>query len=264
MKDGHLNIIASKSPNGYDLKKMTMCLPFSFVIKGNTRDDAIVYIEKYEDCFKFYNIDVQKFIEIHLDTPLVKINNTDPFDFIQNIQIEFNYVHNIHGQFTRNLNSAHKLSINRNPLTKEQLSNIEFIFENNRLIQLDYYLYYSNPELDNNLEFINFYNKEIRKEINTLNEINILDVENKFYKIKNNINNIKDSNEIEWDFSTTNPEGIKCWVDEKNQVNVFKQTTFYFLDEEYDQALEVIDNCTEAFYKNPYPIVGIESNNGVV
>ena len=46
MKDGHLNIIASKSPNGYDLKKMTMCLPFSFVIKGETPEEAKLYIEK--------------------------------------------------------------------------------------------------------------------------------------------------------------------------------------------------------------------------
>ena len=265
MKDGHLNIIASKSPNGYDLKKMTMCLPFSFIIKGETKEEAKIYIQKYEDCLKYFNIDVQKFVERHLDTPLIKINNTDPFDYIQNIQIDFNAIHNVHGQFSRNMNAAHKLSINRNPLTKEQFSNIEFVFknnENNDLITLDYYLYYVNPDLDNNLEFINLYNKEIRKETNTLNEINILDVENKFYKIKNNINNIKDSSDLDWQFSTTDPEGIKCRVDEKNKVNVFKQTTFYFLDKEYDQALEVIDNCTEAFYKNDYPIIGIESNNG--
>ena len=55
MKDGHLNIVASKSPNGYDLKKMTMCLPFSFIIKGDTPEEAKIYIEKYEDCLKFFN-----------------------------------------------------------------------------------------------------------------------------------------------------------------------------------------------------------------
>ena len=69
MKDGHLNISASKSPNGYDLKKMTMCLPFSFVIKGETKEEAKIYIQKYEDCLKYFNIDVQKFVERHLDTP---------------------------------------------------------------------------------------------------------------------------------------------------------------------------------------------------
>ena len=261
MKDDHLNIVASKSPNGYDLKKMSMCLPFSFVIRGETPEDAKVYIEKYEDCFKFFNIQVQKFVENHLDQPLIQINGTDPFDFIQNIQLEFNAIHNKHGQFTRNMNAAHKISINRNPLTKDQFSNIEFQFEKD-LIKLDYYLYYLNPDFEDNIEFMEFYNNEIQKEIKTLDEISILDIENKFYKMKNNLNNIKDDNELNWEYTTKNKDGIQCRVDDKNQVNVFKQKTFMFEGEEYDEALEVINNCTEAFYNNSYPIIGIESNNG--
>ena len=129
MKDGHLNIIAANSTNGYNLKQMTMCLPFSFIIKGDTLEDSKIYIQKYEDCYKFFNREVQRFVDSHLDVPLISINNTDPFDFIQNIQVEFNAIHNKHGQFTRNINVAHKISINRNPLTKEQFSNIEFVFE---------------------------------------------------------------------------------------------------------------------------------------
>ena len=141
MKDGHLNIVATKSPNGYELKNMTMCLPFSFVIKGDTPQEAKIYIEKYNDCFNYYNRDVQKFVEDHLEIPLRSINNTDPFDFIQNIQMEFNSVHNLHAHFSRSINNAHKISINRNPLTKEQFSNIEFVFDDNKIIKLDYYLY---------------------------------------------------------------------------------------------------------------------------
>ena len=261
MKDGHLNIIATNSTNGYDLKQMTMCLPFSFIIKGETLDDAKIYIQKYEDCYKFFSRKVQKFVDSHLDIPLISINNTDPFDFIQNIQVEFNAIHNRHGQFTRNINVAHKISINRNPLTKEQFSNLEFVFENNELITLDYYLYYVDPDLKKDIEFINFYKHEINKEKNTLEEVSIIDVEKKFYRIKNNIKEIQNSN-IDWKYKTINPEGIACRVDDTNKINVFKQTTFYFLDEEYDDALNVINNCTEAFYSNSYPIIGIESNNG--
>jgi hypothetical protein len=261
MKDGNLNLIASKSPNVYDLKKMTMCLPFSFIIKGETPEEAKLYIEKYEDCFKFFNIKIQKFVENHLDMPLTKINGTDPFEFIQNLQLEFNAIHNRHGQFTRNMNVAHKISINKNPLTKEQFSNIEFTFEKDSII-LDYYLYYINPDLQQNIEFMNFYNNEIKKEIKTFDDISILDIENKFYKIKNNYNYLKDNNDIKWDYSTNNTDGIQCKVDEKNEVNVFKQKTFSFLNEELDEALEIINNCTEAFYNNSYPIIGIESNNG--
>jgi len=262
MKDGHLNIVATKSPNGYELKNMTMCLPFSFIIKGDTPEAAKIYIEKYNDCFNYYSRDVQKFVEDHLEIPLIKVNNTDPFDFIQNIQIEFNAIHNLHAHFSRSINTAHKISINRNPLTKEQFSNIEFVFEDNTLIKLDYYLYYLNStQLKNDKEFIDFYNNEIRKEKNTLDEISILDIQNKFYNKKFNKN--KDKNDdIEWKYSTTNKDGIQCRVDDVNKVNVFKQKTFNFIDKEYDEALEVINNCTELFYNNSYPIVGIESNNG--
>ena len=49
MKDGHLNIIATNSINGYDLKQMTMRLPLSFIIKDETLDDDKIYIQKYED-----------------------------------------------------------------------------------------------------------------------------------------------------------------------------------------------------------------------
>jgi hypothetical protein len=241
-----------------------MCLPFSFVIKGDTQEEAKIYIEKFDDCFNYYNREVQKFVEDHLQIPLRLVNNSDPFDFIQNTQIEFSSIHNIHAHFSRCINNAHKISINRNPLTKEQFSNIEFVFEDNSLIKLDYYLYYLNAtELKNDKEFIDFYNNEIRKEKNTLDEISILDIQSKFYNKKLNKNNNNDKNaEIEWIYSTTNKDGIQCRVDDVNKVNVFKQKTFNFVDKEYDEALEVINNCTELFYNNSYPIVGIESNNG--
>ena len=46
IKDGHLNIAAYQSPNGYELQKMSMCLPFMFGITGDTRENAKIYITK--------------------------------------------------------------------------------------------------------------------------------------------------------------------------------------------------------------------------
>ena len=263
MKDAHLNIIGINSPNGYELRKISICLPFSFVVKGESSSTAEIGIKKNEDCFKYYDTQTKDFIDNHLNVNIDKINNENPFDFIQNLQSEYNCIHNKHGQFSYNLNSAHKLSFVRNPFNRNELENIEFIFKDGQKINLDYYLYYMNEdqELINDNEFLEFYNNEIRKEENTLNEISILEIKNKYYKLKNNIKEEK-VNEIEWDYYTTEKEGLKCRVDTTNQVNVFIQTTFNFIDEEYDKALEVINNCTEAFYKNSYPIIGIESNNG--
>ena len=261
MKDGHLNIIAKESPNSYEIKKLSMCLPFSFIINGNNPSTVEMGIKKYEDCFYNFDNKTQKFVEEHTNINIDKINGSDPFDFIQNLQIEFNAIHNKHGQFTRNINAAHKLTLSRNPLRKNQFENIEFLFKDGQKIKLDYYLYFvkEDKELNNDYQFLDFYNEEIRKEINTLNEISILDIKNKYNK---KISNFEEENEIEWDYYTTNKDDLKCRVDTENQVNIFVQKTFNFLDDEYNKALEVINNCTEAFYNNSYPIIGIESNNG--
>jgi hypothetical protein len=50
--------------------------------------------------------------------------------------------------------------------------------------------------------------------------------------MKNNLNNIKDNNELNWEYTTKNKDGIQCRVDDKNQVNIVKQKTFMFEGEE--------------------------------
>ena len=259
IKDGHLNIAAYTSPNGYNIGLMSMCLPFSFYIDGKDRNDAKMYIKKFDPCFEFFTKEEQDFVNDYEGKYLKEINNTNPFDFIQNIQSEFNSFYNQHSSFTYSLSVAHQMSISSNPLSKSQFSNITFIFEDDNSITLDYYLNNKNPKLSNNKEFMEFYNKEILKLKKSLEIKPILELEKEFNKMKENINQ---NDTIEWDYSTLDGDGIQCRVDENNKVNVFKQKTFYFLGEEYKQALEVVENCTEAFYNNSYPIVGIESRNG--
>ena len=260
IKDGHLNIAAYKSPNGYDMQKMSMCLPFSFYIKGENRSDAKIYISKFKDCFSFFDENVQAFVNEHEHQYIKKINDMDPFDFIQNITFEFNSFYNKHSTFTKNIRNAHAFNIYSNPLSEEQFSNITFIFEDDKSITLDYYLYY-NTKLENYKEFMDFYNKEIKKQTKTIDEETILDIENKFYKMKNNLINDNIDNAINWDYSTKDGK-IKCRVDTNNSLNVFVQNTFHYLKEDYINALEVVENCTELFYSNNYQIVGIESYNG--
>ena len=257
-KDGHLNIAATKSPNGYDLQKMTMCLPFSFYIKGENRNDAKIYIKEYT-CIKYYDEKVQTFVKEHEGKYLKQINNTDPFEFIQNFGLEFSSFYNKHSTFTKNIKIIHSVNIYSNPLAKEQFSNITFVFENDDYIALDYYLYYNN-NLENDKEFMDFYNKETKKKIKTIDDESIIDIENKFYKIKNNLNE-NNNNNINWDYSTKDGK-IKCRVDKENNLNVFVQNTFSYIKENYKDALEVVENCTELFYSNDYQIVGIESYNG--
>ena len=263
LRDNHIKFLATKSPNDYNLQKMEMCLPFSFYIKGENRTDAKIYIKKYDPCFDFFDKTTKDFVNEHEGKNFLKeINGTDPFDYIQNITLEFDSYYNIHSAFTHNIDIAHKITISSNPLSQEQLSNISFIFDDGANITLDYYLYY-HPDNNDNKEFNDFYKQEIQKNYKTFDDLSILDIENKYYKIKNNLKN-KD-NSINWKYSTKDGN-IKCRVDTDKELNVFVQNSFYYIGENYTEAIKVIENCTEMFYTNDYKIVGIESHNrgGVV
>ena len=260
LKDGHLSINANKSPNGFYLPMMTMCLPFSFYIKGESREEAKICMTKFSSCFDFFDQNIQDIVTVYEGQCFKSINNTDPFDFIQNINQEFGAFYNKHSTFTYNLVTAHAISISRNPLSIEQLSNITFIMEDDIEFTLDYYLYYRDSNLENSEEFFKFYEEEKKREIKTLEKASILDIEDKFYKMKNN-ENINVEENLNWTYSTYDKK-IKCRVDSINNLNVFVQNSFYFLGDNYKNAIEVVENCTELFYSNDFPIVGIESFNG--
>ena len=265
-RDGHLAMKGNTSPNGYDLKLFVFCLPFYFRIGGNNATDAKIYIEKYPPCFPLFNDEQQKFVENHIGKYVKSINKTDPFEFIQNFGNEFNSFYNKHSTFTMKINSG-LIQIRSQPLTSQELSNIEFVFEGeepdiNDSINLDYYFYYEEPK-KNNEELLSLFNIETKKNFKIKNPKSILDFKYEFYNRKNLENKNINEDEIKWDFKTIDKdESIKCRFDEKNNLNVFKQSSFYFLGDEYNNAIEVVENCTELFYSNPYPIVGIESLNG--
>ena len=240
---------------------MTMCLPFQFYIEGENKNNAKLYIKRYDDCFDYFDDYVKEFVLEHEGKFLTQINNTDPFNFIQKINIEFSAFYNKHSTFTYNMKSAHKISIYSNPLSKEQLSNITFVFEDGKKITLDYYLYYKNPKLEENKEFLDFYNEKIQQKKLLYNpDLSILDIEDEFNNMKYNLKENKE-NTIEWDYSSKDGQ-IKCRVDKNNSLNVFVQNSFSFTGESYINGKEIIENCTELFYSNDYQIVGIESYNG--
>ena len=225
-KDRYFNILPKVSPNFYNIEKLHICLPFSFYIKGNTKETAQIFIEINRDCLDYYSSQQRDFIISHLDKHLAFINKIDPFKFIENLQSEFSPMHNKDAQFTYSLENTHKLFLLHNPFTQEQISNIEFIFEgdNDNKITLDYYI--KNEEENNN-----------------------------------NIN-INNNDSKEWKYSTKLKNGFKCLVDNDKEVNVFILESLNFLGEEnYLDDTDVILNCTKEFYNNSFPIIGIINNN---
>ena len=178
MRDFHLSMKGTISPNGYDLELFVFCLPFNFRIEGKNQTDAKIYIDKSK-CFNFYNEDQKAFIEKHIGKYVKKINKTDPFEYIQNFNNKFRACYNKHSTFTSNMNGNY-ISIQRTPLTSQELSNIEFLFEGEEQdvddsIILDYYLYYAEKEKQN-VELMNLYNEEKRKESKILETKSIIEI----------------------------------------------------------------------------------------
>ena len=260
MRDLHLRMTATTSPKGHNLNDMKFCLPFSFKIIGQNKTDAKIYIDKYDECFKYFNDKEKDFVEKHIGKYIKNINNTSPFDYIQNFNNKFSSMYNKHSTFSKNLITSHYASISNNPLLSEELSNIKFIFEgenedSNDTIILDYLLI-NISESANNENIIKSNKENI---YDRLKRIKTIDYDDELNNLKEK--KLSEDQIIEWDYSTSD-RNILCRFDEKNKLNVFKQSSFNFLGDDYKNAMKVVENCTELFYSNPYPIVGIESFNG--
>ena len=77
------------------------------------------------------------------------------------------------------------IGIRSSPLTSQELSNIEFIFEgeegNDDTITLDYYLYYNVKDKNNN-ELMNLYNEENKKKSKVLKTKSFLEIRDEWIK----------------------------------------------------------------------------------
>ena len=220
LKDLHFLFTAKNNTiDGVQIDTLMMCLPLSLNVKGNSSENAAMYVEHFQGCQNLYPDEDINFINNHLDIPLKSINQKSPFDFIQNFSVEYLNFKSKHGVFSLIMEYFNFFPLYLLPLSKEESTNIEFTFNDGLSIKLNYTL-------------IPYQANKIKK--NTLKE-----------------------NEIKWKYHTKNPKGFYCLIDDENQVNVFKQSDFK-LEEDTE---EVIKKCTEEFYNNPYPIIGIEAGN---
>ena len=194
------------------------------MVIGQNKTDAKIYIDKYDECFKYFNDKEKDFVEKHIGKYIKNINNTSPFDYIQNFNNKFSSMYNKHSTFSKNLITSHYASISNNPLLSEELSNIKFTFEgenedSNDTIILDYLLI-NISESANNENIIKSNKENI---YDRLKRIKTIDYDYELNNLKEK--NINKDEIIEWDYSTSD-RNILCRFDEKNKLNVFKQSSF--------------------------------------
>ena len=179
--------------DGVQLDNLMMCLPLSLNVKGNSPENARMYVEHFQGCQIFYPEEDINFINNHLDIPLKSINQKYPFDFIQDFSVEYFNFKSKHGLFSLIMEYFNFFFFFLLPLSKEESTNIEFTFDDGLSFKLNYTLiqYPANKIETNSLK----------------------------------------GNEIKWKYHTKNPKGFYCLIDDENQVNVFKQSDFN-LDED--------------------------------
>ena len=126
-KDLHLNIISQVSPNGIDLSKSFAVLPFTFYIKKDDNNETKLYILPDEEFTKFFYQELSEKLEEIQDYPLSSINESNPFDYIQNfIGNNYEQTKNRHTTFSLNIdyNNIGMFSLSSIPLTQEEMSDI--------------------------------------------------------------------------------------------------------------------------------------------
>jgi len=231
-------------------------LPFTFIIKKPENENNFrIFIEKNQN-FQFLNDKKEKdFIETHLDIPLKKINDIDPFDYIQNWS-QFLSVKNIHAQFTFIIDIIPQFTLSDFPVDILNLTSNEYEFDDNQILKINYNIAY----LRNGDEF-NGYLMNIVKKNRFLFEIpSIGEIKENFLISKGQKQILKNEEKLNWNFKIEEENFyLKCRVDEKNKVNVFVQNSF---DMDYLKSIRAILNCARLFYSNNFPIIIIESKNG--
>ena len=191
-----------------------------------------MFIQSFNNCQFNTPENIINIINAHINIPIKTINGSSLFDFIQNFASKYFNLKNKHGAFTWIIDQFNTFPYELIPLTKEELTDIEFTFKDNDTMKLNYTLYVPSKNVVHN-KFLHF------------------------NKIENTLNNQKETNEIEWKYYTKDKTLFQCRVDNVNQVNVFKQSSLMSSND----LEEIVKKCFEEFYNNSFPIIGIESQN---
>ena len=257
-----LRIYGLSSTKKVQLNYMTACLPFSLYVDKDTNDNnkAKIYIKYFEECASFFEEKIRIYTKDKSDKKIAleKINDLNPFDYIQNWGRIYQGLKSPHGHFTLMKTIIHAFYIRLLPYSPEDLS-MKFKFEGvNEELNLDYYIYIPDTsQMFLEDDFDDFFETQIALYKNKIMEPNIFYFLNKYKKQKGLLSEEKNKiKEINWEIKSEEEDGIKCRFDEVNKMNVLLQESFNL---DLNKNLEVIYKCAEKFHQNKNPILVIEN-----
>ena len=195
--------------------------------------------------------------EDYLDKKIISINDTNPFEFIENLFSIFPSGHNSQINYVNILDTIQNINIIETPFFKEELSNIKLEFEDGE----EYTFNYTFSEYVSTTAIQRYYLEKLNKNINNnLPPPNYRAVYEEFkFKYKSNNKKVRKMETVEWDLESKEGQ-IKCKVDEDYKKNVFFQNSFS--TDNFDDYETVMLACLDKFYSNDYEIIVIESSNG--
>ena len=255
LKDCHILI----NWNILELDEFTITSPFEFEIREDEEDNG--RIKMYVNCVTekdFYEDIMGQCIQ-NQDSPILKINDLDPFDYINNFGGKIMSTKNVHGTFSFKYNNNYDVLLSNYPLSLEELNYLKIQFITGEEISTSY-------SLESNLEI----SEEIREERRNLRNLNNKNIssnlsksENKsrIFNKKNKFKNkkIKKRRKLQDDINWyLDKDIIKCKVDDNYEINLYYISSF--LDED-KIFIDTIEECYKLFDNNKYPIIVINDLN---
>lgn len=228
VRDRHLNVPGIMTPVDVKLYQYEANLPFDFIIK-EFNSEYRLFIKKNDYYIQINDKKIKNIIDkysyhVSLKIPIKRINNEDPFYYIQNWS-KFRSLKSIHAQFSLRIKEVSHFFLYNHPLNYSEMSLNEYEFEDGTILRIPYYI---KVPVQNKLKYDNYVLNVITSS-GPLNEIpNLNAIYNNFLNLKEGKKSFSQifNTKIDWDINLSYTEGnknIKCRVDNINEVNVIYQ-----------------------------------------
>ena len=224
------------------LFKYLYLLPFNFQVLEKNEKYYLYYLVTGN--YIFYDKDLQNKIILGHKKIIIKINDKDPFDYIE--EFAGNIYKNKHAQYTLNFMQVCGGKLGKYPFNSTTFNNIKIEFDDKTILTIDYKIVVAKKNSNDYINNFTFpYNND---------NLYFFDKEN---NVKNNMNG------VDWDFNYNNL--IKYKYDKENKVNVIYQNSFNFMNTlsiDFSETIfKFFYNISEKINVNDEPIIVIESLN---
>lgn len=270
LKDAHLQLNFEKLSHIFSF--IFFADPLCFKVKeyknetkifGDLRPEGFLINEFFSN-----SNEVIKVINENMEVPIKSINGIEPFEFISSFGGEFLNVKSLQGNFRLKFeyhNVIDYLSLYNIPLPLDLINNFNVVYENGQNFTTEYifispfpFTEFTNLEKTNLDEKLNSFLKNINDEKKNNNLLFGYDTEKQKKLFGNLKQNFLNSEIKEWDYIFNNI--FFCRTDYEKEVNIYLVTSYSF--GEQPEFIEAINNCTELFDNNTYPIILFHYFNG--